>query len=95
MDLRLRVKDLAGSAVRRRTTGEDGFCYGVDLPHRVSPEDFEKIEAETKKEIKTNHPFERRTSRVLRLSYRIAAAFMLRRRAASSFITCVAKCGCC
>src|SRR5438067_410768 len=38
---------------------ENGFYYDVDLPHRISPEDFEKIEAEMKKEIKTNHPFER------------------------------------
>src|SRR6476661_1731238 len=38
---------------------EDGFYYDVDLPHRISPEDFEKIEAEMKKEIKANHPFER------------------------------------
>src|SRR5436853_5168132 len=38
---------------------ETGFYYAVDLPHRISPEDFEKIEAEMKKEIKENHPFER------------------------------------
>src|SRR5256885_9527179 len=38
---------------------DNGFYYDVDLPHRVSPEDFEKIEAEMKKEIKENHPFER------------------------------------
>src|SRR4051812_46922130 len=38
---------------------ENGFYYDVDLPHRISPEDFEKIEAEMKKEIKTNRPFER------------------------------------
>src|SRR4029077_10325583 len=31
---------------------ENGFYYDVDLPHRISPEDFEKIEAEMKKEIK-------------------------------------------
>src|SRR5216110_2396254 len=37
---------------------ENGFYYDVDLPHRISPEDFEKIEAEMKKEIKANHPFE-------------------------------------
>ena len=24
----------------------DGFYYDVDLPHRISPEDFPKIEAE-------------------------------------------------
>jgi threonyl-tRNA synthetase len=38
---------------------ENGFYYDVDLPHRISPDDFEKIEAEMKKEIKANHPFER------------------------------------
>jgi threonyl-tRNA synthetase len=38
---------------------ENGFYYDVDLPHRISPDDFEKIEAEMKKEIKANHLFER------------------------------------
>src|SRR5438046_5231182 len=38
---------------------ENGFYYDVDLPHRISPDDFEKIEAEMEKEIKANHPFER------------------------------------
>src|SRR2546425_3340560 len=38
---------------------ENGFYYDVDRPHRISPEDFEKIEAEMKKEIKANNPFER------------------------------------
>src|SRR5580698_9079855 len=38
---------------------ENGFYYDVDLPHRITPEDFEKIEAEMKKEIKANQPFER------------------------------------
>src|SRR6188768_380783 len=38
---------------------ENGFYYDVDLPHRISPEDFEKIEAEMKKEIKANHVFEK------------------------------------
>src|SRR5215467_13276809 len=38
---------------------ENGFYYDVDLSHRISPEDFEKIEAEMKKEIKANHPFEK------------------------------------
>ncbi len=38
---------------------DNGFYYDVDLPHRVSPEDFEKIEAEMKNETKANHPFER------------------------------------
>src|SRR6266481_1406533 len=38
---------------------ENGFYYDVDLPHRISPEDFSKIEEEMKKEIKANHPFEK------------------------------------
>jgi threonyl-tRNA synthetase len=38
---------------------ENGFYYDVDLPHRISPEDFEKIENEMQKEIKADHPFER------------------------------------
>ena len=38
---------------------ETGFYYDVDLPHRISPDDFEKIEAEMKKEVKANHPFEK------------------------------------
>src|SRR5947209_5384328 len=38
---------------------ENGFYYDLDLPHRISPEDFDKIEAEMKKEIKANHSFER------------------------------------
>src|SRR5438105_1285714 len=38
---------------------ENGFYYDVDLPHRISLDDFEKIAAEMKKEIKANHPFER------------------------------------
>lgn len=38
---------------------ENGFYYDVDLPHRITPDDFERIEAEMKKEIKANHVFER------------------------------------
>src|SRR5258707_3738268 len=38
---------------------ENGFYYDVDLPHRISPEDFPRIEEEMKKEIKANHVFER------------------------------------
>src|SRR5271156_3263729 len=38
---------------------EDGFYYDLEMPHRISPEDFEKIEAEMKKETKANHVFER------------------------------------
>src|SRR5215475_396765 len=39
---------------------ETGFYYDVDLQHRISPEDFSKIEEEMKKEIKANHPFEKK-----------------------------------
>jgi threonyl-tRNA synthetase len=38
---------------------ENGFYYDVELPHRITPEDFPKIEAEMKKETKANHKFER------------------------------------
>ena len=38
---------------------ENGFYYDVDLPHRISPEDFPAIEAEMKKEIKANRVFEK------------------------------------
>ena len=39
---------------------ENGFYYDVELSHRITPEDFAKIEEEMKKEIKANHPFEKR-----------------------------------
>lgn len=38
---------------------ENGFYYDVQLSHRISPEDFERIEAEMKKEIKANNVFEK------------------------------------
>jgi threonyl-tRNA synthetase len=38
---------------------ENGFYYDLDMPHRISPEDFPKIEEEMKKEIKANHVFEK------------------------------------
>src|SRR5678809_1080581 len=38
---------------------ENGFYYDVDLRHRISPEDFPKIEEEMKKEIKANNVFEK------------------------------------
>ena len=38
---------------------ENGFYYDLELKHHISPEDFEKIEAEMKKVIKENQPFER------------------------------------
>jgi threonyl-tRNA synthetase len=38
---------------------ENGFYYDVELEHRISPEDFPRIEEEMKKEIKANHVFEK------------------------------------
>ena len=38
---------------------ENGFYYDLEMPHRISPDDFEKIEAEMKKETKANATFER------------------------------------
>src|SRR5579871_6066443 len=38
---------------------ENGFYYDVDLAHRISPTDFEKIEAEMKAVVKANQPFTR------------------------------------
>src|SRR5664280_2433376 len=38
---------------------DNGFYYDVELSHRISPEDFSKIEEEMKKEIKANHVFEK------------------------------------
>ena len=38
---------------------ENGFYYDLECGHRISPEDFEKIEAEMKKEIKANNVFEK------------------------------------
>ena len=38
---------------------DNGFYYDLECSHRISPEDFEKIEAEMKKEIKANNVFEK------------------------------------
>src|SRR5213082_2813980 len=38
---------------------ENGFYYDVELSHRITPEDFARIEEEMKKEIKANNVFER------------------------------------
>ncbi len=38
---------------------ENGFYYDVELSHRIAPEDFEKIEAEMKKETKANNVFQK------------------------------------
>jgi len=40
---------------------ENGFYYDLECSHRISQEDFEKIEAEMKKEIKSNNTFEKLT----------------------------------
>src|SRR5436190_5616924 len=40
---------------------EEGFWYEFDMKHRLTPEDFEKIEAEMKKVAKENQKFERKT----------------------------------
>ena len=39
---------------------ETGFYYDFDMAHRITPDDFEKIEAEMKKISKENQKFERR-----------------------------------
>src|ERR1051325_10832712 len=38
---------------------ENGFYYDLECSHRISQEDFEKIEVEMKKEIKANNVFEK------------------------------------
>src|SRR5215475_13192075 len=38
---------------------ENGFYYDLELPHRISPDDFTRIEEEMKREVKANHVFER------------------------------------
>ncbi|MCL5097330.1 MAG: His/Gly/Thr/Pro-type tRNA ligase C-terminal domain-containing protein [Candidatus Omnitrophica bacterium] len=38
---------------------DSGFYYDLDLEHRITPEDFPAIEAEMRKIIKENQPFER------------------------------------
>jgi len=38
-----------------------GFYYDVDLKHRITPDDFEKIEGEMAKIVKENQPFEKMT----------------------------------
>jgi threonyl-tRNA synthetase len=37
---------------------ENGFYYDFDMKHRITPDDFEKIEAEMKKISKENQKFE-------------------------------------
>src|SRR6202167_2842526 len=38
---------------------ENGFYYDVELSHRITPEDFPKIEEEMKKVVKENQVFEK------------------------------------
>lgn len=38
---------------------ESGFYYDLEMKHRLSPDDFPKIEAEMKKVVKENSPFEK------------------------------------
>ena len=38
---------------------ESGFYYDIDLKHSITPDDFEKIEAEMKKVVKENQTFEK------------------------------------
>ena len=40
---------------------ENGFYYDLECSHRISPEDFAKLEEEMKKEIKANNVFEKIT----------------------------------
>ncbi len=38
---------------------ETGFYYDLEMPHRIAPEDFPRIEDEMKKEIKANNVFQK------------------------------------
>jgi threonyl-tRNA synthetase len=38
---------------------DNGFYYDLELPYRISPDDFPRIEEEMKREMKANHTFER------------------------------------
>lgn len=38
---------------------DNGFYYDLECSHRITPEDFPRIEEEMRKEIQANHPFER------------------------------------
>ena len=38
---------------------DDGFYYDIDLDHKLTPEDFEKIEARMKEIVKEDRPFRR------------------------------------
>jgi threonyl-tRNA synthetase len=38
---------------------ENGFYYDLEMDHHLSPADFDKIEAEMKRVVKENQPFEK------------------------------------
>jgi threonyl-tRNA synthetase len=38
---------------------EDGFYYDIEMPHRLSPDDFPAIEAKMEEIVKAKHPFVR------------------------------------
>src|SRR6266568_2578214 len=59
---------------------EDGFYYDVDLPHRISPDDFANIEAETKK-IRSSSGFTVLRSRTRRSSTNTSRCWRKRRSA--------------
>jgi len=67
---------------------ENGFYYDMDLAHRITPDDFEKIEAEMKKVVKDNDPFERITvsrNEALELAKSGRLGFIADRPIASTF----------
>jgi threonyl-tRNA synthetase len=67
---------------------ENGFYYDVDLPHRITPEDFARIEEEMRKEIKANHRFERieiSREEALQLARKGALAALSERNESSRF----------
>src|SRR5271156_6415076 len=67
---------------------ESGFYYDLELDHHISPADFEKIEAEMKKLIKENQPFERivvSRDEALRLAEQGALGALGRRNMPSKF----------
>lgn len=50
---------------------DNGFFYDIELDHRISSDDFEKIEAEMKKIVKENSPF---TSEIITRAQALALA---------------------
>jgi len=77
---------------------ETGFYYDVDLPHRISPADFERIEAEMKAVTKANQPFVRSAvsrDEAIKLGSRAAwpRCQTVLRRASSSSISSTASRG--